>query len=78
MTSTVTTATLSTVSTALFASLGLILALTLLVLLVNKEILSNSTHPVAKTLRRALNIAIVPMVMAFAFIAVINVMQAIG
>lgn len=75
MTSTVTTATVSTVTTAFFASLALIVAVTLVILLVKKEFLTASTHPVAISLRRALNVAIVPLVLAFGLIAVISVLQ---
>jgi hypothetical protein len=53
----------------------LIVAVTLVVLLVKKEFLTASTHPVAISLRRALNVAIVPLVLAFGLIAVISVLQ---
>jgi hypothetical protein len=75
MSSTVTT-TVSTVSTVFFASLSLILAITLLILIINKEILINSTHPFAQALRRILNAAIVPLVIGFSILAFVSFMEA--
>jgi hypothetical protein len=75
MTSTVTTATVSTLASAFFASLALIVAVVLVFLLVKKEFLTASSHPVAASLRRALNAAVVPLVMAFGMIAFISVLQ---
>jgi hypothetical protein len=46
---------------------------TLLVLLIKKELLTASSHPAAVKLRRALNAAVVPLMMAFGIIALISV-----
>lgn len=78
MTSTVTTTTVTTVTTAFFASLALIVAVTLVFLLIKKELLSSATHPLAVSLRRALNVAIVPLLLAFGMIAVVSVLQVIS
>ncbi len=76
MISTVTTTTVTTVTTvALAASLGLIAIVVLLALLIQKEVLSSSTSARAQALSRALNVAIVPLLMGFAFIAVVKVME---
>jgi hypothetical protein len=76
MSSTVTTATVTTVTTMLaYGTLGLIVAATLFLLLLKKEVLTPSSHPFASTLRRVLNIAIVPLVIAFIAIMAINLMN---
>ena len=76
MISTVTTTTVSTVTTvALAASLGLIAIVVLLALLIQKEVLTSSSSSGARALSRALNIAIVPLLMGFAFIAVVKVLE---
>jgi hypothetical protein len=79
MISTVTTTTVSTVTTvALAASLGLIAIVVLLILLIQKEVLSASTSARARSLSRALNVAIVPLLMAFGFIAVVKVLEVLS
>jgi hypothetical protein len=76
MVSTVTTTTVTTVTTvALGASLGLIVIVLLLMLLVQKEVLTAATSGRAKALSRSLNTAIVPLVIGFAFIAIVKVIQ---
>jgi hypothetical protein len=75
MSSTVTAATVAAASSTLFSvSLGLMLAVTVLVLLIKKEVLLNSDHPVAVRTRRILNAALVPLMLAFAFIATVNLL----
>lgn len=79
MSSTVTTSTVSTVvSTLFYGSLGLIVVLTLVFLLVKKEILITSSHPMAARLRRVVNVALVPLLLAFAFIALVNLAQVVS
>jgi len=76
MISTVTTTTVSTITstTVVFAaSLGLIGIITLLSLLIQKEMVTSLTGPRAKALGRVLNIAIVPLLMAFFLIVVVRV-----
>lgn len=76
MISTVTTTTVSTVTTvALAASLGLVSIVTLLMLLIQKELVTAATGPRAKALGRILNMAIVPLLMAFALIVVVKVAE---
>lgn len=76
MSSTVTTSTVSTVvSTLFYGSLGLIVVLTLVFLLIKKEILITSNHPIASKLRRVVNVALIPLLLAFAFIAFVNLVQ---
>lgn len=79
MSSTVTVSTVATASSMLFSvSLGLMLAVTVLVLLIKKEVLLNSDHPVAVRTRRILNAALVPMTLAFIFVAAVNVLGLIA
>ena len=79
MVSTVTTTTVSTVTTAVMAgSLGLLVVVTLLILLVQKEVIAVSDGPRAKVLVRALNIAIAPLLMAFAMTMVVKVLEVLG
>ncbi len=73
MISTVTTATVSTLTLAgSFAMLGIVM---LLGLLVQKEISANSDNKRAKRLAKALNIAIVPLLIVFALIVASKVIQ---
>jgi len=75
----VTTSTLSTVTSVMMAgSLGLVAVMTLLVLLVQKELIAVSDGARAKVLVRALNAAIAPLLMAFALSMVVKVMQTLG
>jgi len=59
-------------------SLGLVAVMTLLVLLVQKELIAVSDGARAKVLVRALNAAIAPLLMAFALSMVVKVMQTLG
>ncbi len=79
MSSTVTTSTVSTVvSTLFYGSFGLIVVLTLLFLLIKKEMLVTSGHPMAAKLRRIVNVALVPLLLAFGFIAFVNIVQVLA
>lgn len=74
MSSTVTVSTVSTVASGVFfASFGLIVAVTLILLFAKKEIFSTSVRPWARALTKALNVAIIPLFMAFVLIAIFNV-----
>jgi hypothetical protein len=57
---------------SLYDALSLILAVTLLVLLIYKEILIFSRHPNLVTSRRALNIIITPLLVGFLMIALVS------
>jgi len=59
-------------------SLGLVAVMTLLVLLVQKELIAVSDGARAKVLVRTLNAAIAPLLMAFALSMVVKVMQTLG
>lgn len=79
MISTVTTSTVTTVATATFAaSLTLVAVLGLLVLLIQKEAVSASDGNVPHGLSRALNVAIVPLLLSFFFIVVVKVIEVLG
>jgi hypothetical protein len=79
MISTVTTTTVTTVTAVtLAASLTLLAVLALLVFLIQKEILSAATGNYARALSRVLNIAIVPLLLSFAFIAVVKVAEVLN
>ena len=80
MISTVTTSTVTTVTTiALFVSVELVAIIALLLFLIQKEIFSFTKNERAKTvgvyLSRALNVAIVPLLVSFVFIVLIKVME---
>ena len=78
MISTVTTTTVTTVTTAtvaLAAGLSLLSILTLLGVLIPKEIVSVSDHPRLMALGRALNVAIIPLLMGFVLIAVVKIIE---
>jgi uncharacterized BrkB/YihY/UPF0761 family membrane protein len=78
MVSTVTTTTVSTITTvAMVGSLGLVAVLTLLSLLIQKELIAVSEGHKSKTLVRALNIAIAPLLMSFALTMVVKVADAL-
>lgn len=78
MVSTVTTTTISTVTTlSLAGSLALAAIITLLVLLIQKELTTASRERAARALGRVLNIGIVPLLVVFAFIVVVKVVQAL-
>lgn len=77
MTSTVTTATISALTSAAMAhSLTLISILTLLALLVEKELVTASKSEVPRTLSRVLDVGIVPLLIGFAFIVAVRVAEA--
>jgi len=65
MITTVTTTTTTVITTAAAASLALIAILTLIALLIQKEIIGGLSGARAQRLGRALNIAIVPLVLVF-------------
>ncbi len=78
MISTVTTTTVTTVTTATIAvsaGLSFLAIITLLVVLISKEVVSADQRPALKTLSRALNIAVLPLLTGFALIAAIKVLQ---
>lgn len=76
MISTVTTTTVSTVTTvAMAGSLALLAVVTLLILLIQREVIAASEGPRAKLFVRALNIAIAPLLMAFAMSMVVKVLE---
>jgi hypothetical protein len=82
MVSTVTTTTVSTVTmvtaTVTFAaSLALATVLTLFALLVQKEVAVSTDAPRLRALGRALDIALVPLLLAFGMIAVVRIAQAL-
>jgi len=79
MISTVTTSTVSTITTAALAgSVALVGVLLLLVLLLQKEF-SNSVAGIRyQTLSKALNIAIVPLTIAFFLIVIASVVKILG
>ena len=73
MVTTVTTTTTSAITTLTAASLALIALLTLLALLFQKEVASGLKGRYARRLSRALNIAIVPLIIAFASTVVVRI-----
>jgi hypothetical protein len=86
MISTVTTTTVSTIvsstsTTSTIAMLGfatslaLVSIITLFVLLVQKELVTAADSPRFKALGRTLDVAVVPLLMAFAMIAINSVVQ---
>jgi hypothetical protein len=78
MISTVTTTTVTAVTTATVAivsGLSLLALVTLLGLLVSKEVVSASDQPRLRTLSKVLNVAIVPLLLGFLFIAVVNILE---
>jgi hypothetical protein len=77
MSSTVTTATVSTITAAItIEGLGQIFTLTALVLLaivlLTKEIISTSSHQRSRTLARGLDISIAPLMAVFVVMVVLN------
>jgi hypothetical protein len=79
MISTVTTSTVSTVTTvALAGSLALVGICTLLALLIQKELTTASKNRFAQSLGKALNIGIVPLLIGFALIVIVKVMEALS
>jgi hypothetical protein len=79
MVSTVTTSTVTTVTTVTLAgAISLIAILALLTFLIQKEILSVSLDRRAQALHRLLNVAIVPLLISFGFIAVVRVFEVLN
>jgi hypothetical protein len=80
MISTVTTTTVTTVTTAtvtVLAGLAFFAVLTLLGVLITKEVASVGQEPRLRSLSRGLNVAMVPLLIAFVVIAAIQVLQAL-
>ncbi len=78
MISTVTTTTVTTIaSIATAGSLAVVGILMLLALLVQKELASASDSRFALALRRIVNVAIVPLLLGFAFIVAVKVIEAL-
>ena len=75
MITTITSATTTAVSTATAASLVLIAVLTFLVLLIQKEIVGGLESLRAKQLSRALNVAIVPLLVVFVVNIVLKIVD---
>jgi hypothetical protein len=78
MISTVTTTTVTTVTTAtvaVIAGLSLLAIVTLLGMLISKEVVSTSDGQRLKALSRALNVAIVPLLLGFGLIAVVKILE---
>jgi hypothetical protein len=77
MISTVTTTTVSAIAstTVLVASLSLIAILTLLALLIQKDLTTAVSGARARTLGRVLNIAILPLLMIFAFMVLVRLAE---
>jgi len=75
MISTVTTSTVASATIAMGAGLSLLAILTLLSVLIPKEIVSVSDNPRMQALSRALNIALIPLMMGFVFIAAVKVLE---
>ena len=79
MIATITTSTVTTVTTiALASSLTLVIVLMLLFFMVQKEILTVATDAKKKALSQAINIAIVPLLISFVFIAVVKVAEVLN
>jgi hypothetical protein len=76
MISTVTTTTVTTVAAfAAGGGLAVVGILMILTLLVQKQLVSTSEGRFATALSRVLNVAIVPMLLAFVFIAAVRVFE---
>jgi hypothetical protein len=78
MISTVTTTTVTTVTTAtvaVLAGLSLLAIITLLGMLLSKEVVRMSEEPRLKAFSRALNVAVVPLLMGFVLIAAVKIVE---
>ncbi|NLF11331.1 MAG: hypothetical protein GX597_06060 [Anaerolineaceae bacterium] len=78
MISTVTTTTVTTVTTAtvaVIAGLSLLAIILLLGLLISKEVVSAGETPRLQALSRALNVAIIPLLLGFVLIAAVKVIE---
>jgi hypothetical protein len=78
MITTVTTATTAILSTAAAATFALIAILGLIGLLVQKEMISGLIGDRAKRLRRALNVAILPLAMVFVATVAFKIADMLG
>jgi uncharacterized protein YejL (UPF0352 family) len=76
MVSTVTTSTVMTVTTvAVASSLTLIVVLTMFTLLVQKEVATSARERWARALDRALNVGIIPLLLAFLTLVVLRIAE---
>lgn len=78
MISTVTTTTVTTVTTAtvaVIAGLSLLAIVMLLGMLISKEVVSVSDRPRLQALSKALNVAIIPLLLGFVLIAVVQIIN---
>lgn len=75
MISTITTTVINLTNTILNDSLALLATLTLLALLVQKEIVYIAQDTLSQRLNRALNVAIIPFILMFIFIIAMKVYQ---
>ena len=73
MISTITTTVVTLTSAILNDSLALLATLTLLALLVQKEIIYISQDTLSERLNRALNIAIIPLSLMFFFVIIVKI-----
>ncbi len=78
MSSTVTAFTISTLTSGMTATLSLIAIVTLLLLLINKEIVVTGPTPQARLLRRALNFTIPPLLFVFGMLLVLKFIEIVG
>lgn len=76
MISTVTTSTVITVTTAAVASsLALIAVMTIFTLLVQKEVATTARERWARALDRALNVGVIPLVLAFLILVALRIAE---
>lgn len=78
MITTVTTTTTTTVTTITAASLALIAVITLILLLINKEVFASSTNEQIRRVSKVLNIAVIPLLIACAVTAVVNILKVLA
>lgn len=75
MISTVTSTTITTVTAAVFGGFGLLAVLMLLGMLISKEVVGASEEPRWQALGKALNIAVIPLLLGFLLIAVVKIIE---
>lgn len=75
MVSTVTPSTLAAMGTA--AGLGILAVFTLLGILVTKELARDQDSPRVRALHDILNVAIVPLILAFVIVVVVQIIRAL-
>jgi hypothetical protein len=78
MITTVTTTTVTTVTVFGVSSFALVAVCAMLLLLLNKEIILANNREWAVRLRKALNVALVPLMIIFAVTAVMQVFEVLG